>query len=177
MKIVDEKGRLFGKLNIIDFLVIILLIAAVALVGLKLMGKGGTSAGGGTQLTYTVVVKGVDPTAYENTKQYISGTEGGDQLMANGELVNAWVTDVQSTPHTSNAKVATNENGEKVEIMLDANTVDLTFTIKANITNTTTNEVGTQEVRIGKTHIVKTVHFEYSNGTIIDCRSESLAEG
>ena len=30
MKIIDEKGRLFGKLNLIDLLVIILLIAAVA---------------------------------------------------------------------------------------------------------------------------------------------------
>ncbi|NCB64248.1 MAG: DUF4330 domain-containing protein [Clostridia bacterium] len=173
---VDEKGRLFGKLNIIDFLVIILLIAALALVGYKLLGKGGDASGGGTQLTYTVVVRGVDPATYDSVKQYVSA-EGGDRLMANGELVSAYVTDVQSTPHTSNAKVTANENGEKVEIMLDANTVDLTFTIKANVSNTTTNEVGTQEVRIGKTHIVKTVHFEFAAGTIIDCRSEALAEG
>ena len=32
MKIVDEKGRLFGKINLIDLLVIVLLIAAVAAV-------------------------------------------------------------------------------------------------------------------------------------------------
>lgn len=177
MKLVDEKGRLFGKLNIIDFLVIILLVAAVALVGIKLMGKGGTSAAGGTQLTYTVLVKGVEPAAYESTVRYIEDAEGGDQLMANGETLSGWVTDVQSAPHTSVAKVATNENGEKVEIMLDANTVDLTFTIKANITNTTTNEVGTQEIRVGKTHIVKTTHFEYNGGTILTCQVEDIAEG
>ena len=35
MKVVDEKGKIFGKLNIIDLLVILLLIAAVALVGYK----------------------------------------------------------------------------------------------------------------------------------------------
>ena len=39
MKIIDEKGRLFGKLNLIDLLVIILLIAAVAAVAWKLVGK------------------------------------------------------------------------------------------------------------------------------------------
>lgn len=174
MKIVDEKGKLFGKLNIIDFLVIILLVAALALVGYKLLGNGGGGAGG-TQITYTVVVRGVDPATYDSVKQYVSA-EGGDQLMANGELLNGYITDVQSAPHTSNAKVTSNENGQKVEIMLDANTVDLTFTIRANISNTTINEVGTQEVRIGKTHIVKTVHFEFANGTITDCRSETLAK-
>ena len=39
MKIIDEKGRLFGKLNLIDLLVIVLLIAAVAAVAWKLVGK------------------------------------------------------------------------------------------------------------------------------------------
>ena len=29
MKVVDEKGKLFGKLNIIDLLVIVLLLVAV----------------------------------------------------------------------------------------------------------------------------------------------------
>ena len=32
MKVVDEKGKLFGKLNIIDLLVIVLLLVAVVLV-------------------------------------------------------------------------------------------------------------------------------------------------
>ena len=32
MKIIDEKGRLFGKINLIDLLLVVLLIAAVAAV-------------------------------------------------------------------------------------------------------------------------------------------------
>ena len=43
--------------------------------------------------------------------------------------------------------------------------------------NAVTNEVGTQEVRIGKTHIVKTVHFELTNGTITTCEAEPWTEG
>ena len=33
MKIIDEKGRLFGKINLIDLLVIVLVIAIIAAVG------------------------------------------------------------------------------------------------------------------------------------------------
>lgn len=173
MKIVDEKGRIFGKLNIIDLLVILLLVLAVALVGYKLLGPN-TAAGPGTQLTYSVVVRAVEPTAYEGALQYVE-QEGGDQLMANGEPVNGWVTDVKSEPHVGSASMKTDANGQRVQMMLDENTVDLTFTIKANVTNAITNEVGTQEVRIGKNHIVKTVHFEFSNGIITDCRWETPA--
>ena len=31
----DEKGRLFGKINIVDLLIVLVLIAAVAFVGIK----------------------------------------------------------------------------------------------------------------------------------------------
>ena len=40
MKIIDKKGRLFGLINIIDLLVIVLLIALVA-VGAKRFGNKG----------------------------------------------------------------------------------------------------------------------------------------
>ena len=33
MKIIDEKGRLFGKINLIDLLVIVLVIAIISAVG------------------------------------------------------------------------------------------------------------------------------------------------
>ena len=42
MKLVDERGKLFGKLNIIDLLVILLLIVAVALIGWKVTRKDGS---------------------------------------------------------------------------------------------------------------------------------------
>lgn len=173
MKIVDEKGKLFGKLNIIDLLVILLVVAAVVLVGIKLMGKGGVSGGAGTTLTYTVVVRGVPQAAYDNMKSYVEA-EGGDQLMANGDMLNGYVTGMTEVPHDSVARIKSNANGEKVEFMLDADTLDVTFTITAQVTNPVTNEVGTQEVRIGKTHIVKTVHFEFMDGIITDCEWETL---
>ena len=38
MKIIDEKGRLFGKINLIDLLVLVLVVAVVLAVGWKPLG-------------------------------------------------------------------------------------------------------------------------------------------
>ena len=69
MKVVDEKGKLFGKLNIIDLLVIVLLLVAVVLVVFKVLAKDGAVGAQHTVLTYTVEVKGVDPEVYEGDKR------------------------------------------------------------------------------------------------------------
>lgn len=171
MKVVDEKGKLFGKLNIIDLLVILLLLVAVVLVGWKVLKKDGAIGAQHTVLTYTVEVKGVAESVYEGIKDYVPGENGnGDQLMANGNLVDAYVVAVEAKPHTGGLTM-TDVNGNKLNFPVEDNTLDLTFTIQARIVNATTNEVGTQEVRIGKSHIVKTVHFELNNGIITTCGS------
>ncbi len=41
--LMDEKGRLFGKINIIDLIIIIVLIAALAVVGIKILAPSGLS--------------------------------------------------------------------------------------------------------------------------------------
>ena len=57
MKIIDEKGRLFGKINLIDLLVIVLVVAVVAAVGWKLVGKkAAASVSDNThEMTFTVL--------------------------------------------------------------------------------------------------------------------------
>ena len=178
MKPVDERGKLFGKLNLIDLLVILLLIVAVALIGWKVTRKDGASNASRTILTYTVEVEGVDQEVYEGIKAYVPGESGiGDQLMANGEMVDAYVTNVTAAPHEGGLTM-TDVNGTTMTFPVEGDdTLDLTFTIQANVVNSVTNEVGTQEVRIGKSHIVKTVHFELNNGTITTCEAEPWAEG
>ena len=177
MKLVDEKGKLFGILNIIDLLVILLLIVAVALIGWKVLKKDGASNANRTILTYTVEVKGVDQEVYEGIKAYVPGESGiGDQLMANGSMVDAYVTSVTAAPHEGGLTM-TDVNGNELTFPVQDDSLDLTFTIRANVTNAVTNEVGTQEVRTGKTHIVKTVHFELTNGLITSCKWETPTQG
>ena len=60
MSIIDKKGKLFGKLNIIDLIAIVLIVAVVVLLGAKLMGGQNIGlAGEGQPVVYTVKVDGV----------------------------------------------------------------------------------------------------------------------
>lgn len=174
MGLVDKNGKVFGKLNIIDLLVILLLVAAVVLMAIKILAKDGASNTQHTLLTYTVEVEGVDPEVYKGIQEYIPADGSGDKLMANGEMLDAWVVGVASAPHDDGLTM-TDINGNKLTFPVNDESLDLTFTIKANVVNNVTNEVGTQEVRIGKTHIVKTIHFELINGTITTCLWETPA--
>lgn len=165
MRVIDEKGRIFGRLNIIDFLVIILVIAVVAMLGIKLAGRNSQGVTNATKLTYTVKVTAVEPEVYQSVLENIPG-----QLMASGELLDAYVVDVQASPAVNGASL--NTTGGALDITLRNDLLDLVFTIEANVTNTVLNEVGTQEVRIGKSHIVKTTKFEMPSGVVLTCRWE-----
>ena len=168
---IDEKGRLFGKINIVDLLVIIVVVILAVVLGMKLFGAGGALAGPGaaTKLTYTVRVNGVQPAVYEDIQKWIPG----DPLMASGSLLPGQVLAVEAQPHDAVVTLDTTDGA--LELPLEEGLLDLTFTIEVDVTNLITNEVGTQEVRIGKSHIVKTQHFELSGGIIQACDWESPA--
>lgn len=172
----DKNGKLFGKINIIDLLVLVIAVAVVAAVGLKMTGHLGAVRGEtGSNITYTVRVEGVDPEVYDNVQKYIdqaiSQQKPGDQLMSNGDLLSGYVTGVTAQPHEANAQLTTTEGALVIPMMED--TVDLTFTIQAFVANNVKTEVGSQEVRVGKTHIVKTTHFELISGIVLSCQWES----
>lgn len=170
MKLLDEKGRLFGKLNILDLLVIVIVIAAAAVLVAKFTGNSALS-GTTTKLTYTVKVCNVDKEVYDSIQQYIPG-----QLMASGEMLDGYVVSADATPSKATEYVIdASSNG--VTLAPAEDTYDVVFTIEANVQDSLTNEVGTQEVRVGKTHIVKTAQFELDSGVILTCDWEKQAEG
>lgn len=169
MKLIDEKGKLFGKINVIDLLVIIVVIAALAFAALKLRGGAGNPINDTTKLTYTALVTSVNNETYEEVLRQIQAAGGKDQLMADGKLVDGYVTGVEAAPHVNYAANSYGETIRSVEDPEDGGRWDLTFTVEANVADPITNKVGTQEVRVGKTHILKTVHFEFSYGTILTC--------
>lgn len=166
MKVIDERGKLFGKLNVIDLLVVIFIIAALVVIAAKVFG--GSSEPAATQkLTYTVRVTGQMPELAQRVGEHVDRTTNrSDQLLAGSQMVDAYVVDFWTEPTTLMKSV------DCIMVPYDGpegSLVDLCFVIEANVSNTVTNEVGTQEVRIGKSHIVKTVHFEFINGTIENC--------
>ena len=135
MKIIDEKGRLFGKLNLIDLLVIILLIAAVAAVAWKLVGKKAAETVADTGRT---IVEDVNREAAE-----FASTQIGKPLVNNSKVVDAAITDAAVTDRADSAHV------------------DLAMTIEGRGQFTgNVYKVGAQEVRVGYEYIVKTSEFE-----------------
>ena len=152
MKIIDEKGRLFGKINLIDLLVIILVIAIIAAVGWKLVGKkAAASVSDNTHETFTVLFE--DQPA--EVAQFAE-TQIGKQLVNNAKLVSAEVTGC-----------------EAVSSIRTLGHVDLSVTVKATATysgNVWT--VGSQEVRVGYEYILKTSEFELT-GIISDMEADN----
>jgi hypothetical protein len=164
MKLMDEKGRLFGKVNIVDLLVVLLVIVVAVVLAVKLTGGDSAVADSGEDvtLTYTVWVTEVDQATYENICEFVdSGAGLKDQLMASGEMLNGYIVDVTASAHVPTASDS-----------VGGDTLDLLFTVVAVPDDTLTNAVGTQEVRIGKSHIVKSTHIELS-GTIMTCQWDS----
>ncbi len=170
MKLVDEKGRLFGKVNLIDLLALVVVLAALAFAAFKVLGGGGNPLDSSTKLTYTAKVLSVEDSVYQEVLRQMEAAGGQDQLMADGALVDGFVTDVTATPHVN---YTATDNGLVVRSEEDpaqGGRWDVVFTVEANVPDPVTSKVGTQEVRVGKSHILKTSHFEFASSTILTCQ-------
>lgn len=175
MKVIDEKGKLFGKLNIIDLVVIVLIIAAVAVVGVKLLGGSGGIASTETKLTYTVRVTAQNENIADFVAEYVDSATGkSDQLLAGGGLLNAYVVDFWTEPTSYNVTNTYSVEVYDQQAAEAAGLIDLCFVIETTVSNTVINEVGTQEVRVGRNHIVKTAHMEFDNGVVENCTWETV---
>ena len=159
MKILDEKGKLFGKLNLIDLIVVLVIIAVVVAVGWKLGGSAVTEAIGstGTPIRYEVLCARVDPDTSEFAESHVGG-----QLMSNGDMVDGTIVSCVVEPYTE-VLVDSEGNPQMVENPAYRN---LRFTIEVNAVDAANAySIGSQELRVGKSHIVKTTELEV-NGTI-----------
>lgn len=152
-----KEKKVFGKLNIIDFLVIILLVLVLAFVGFKLVNRGGDSAEAARcGIRYTVRCEEVPTETYETVQQYIPS-----QVMATGVLYDVDIIAVEKEPFLLLAG-----NGEWVE---DPDHVTLIFTLEGTVANKAvlTSDVGGQEVRVGKSdYIVKSEYLEFGSGIV-----------
>ncbi len=166
-RLLDEKGRLFGKINLIDLLVVLLILAVAVVAVLKLTGRADGLPGAAQQseIEYTVIVYRVAPEVYASVENEVALGGEHTQLMAGGQLLSGQVTAVTSQPHELAVPL---EDGSMVSSP-EPPYVDAIFTIRATISNPITQEVGTQEVRIGKGHIVKTKTFELTGGIVLTC--------
>ncbi len=138
MKMIDKNGRLFGKLNIIDLAVILIVVVVVAALGMKFFGNDVVESvtSPDVSIRYEVVCKDVP----QNVADYCTANYA-QQLLSSGKLLNAYITGCTAEE---------TEDG-----------YDLYFTIEGTASYTgNTYALGSQEVRVGMEHLVKTSKIE-----------------
>ena len=139
MKIIDKNGRLFGKLNLIDLAVILVVVIVVGALGMKLFGKDAVEAvtSPDVKVTYQVVCEDVPEAVAEYCKENI-----GQQLLSSGKLLNAHITECEA-------------------VNVESGVIDLYFTVEGTASfSGHTYAMGSQEVRVGMEHLVKTSSIE-----------------
>ncbi len=103
--ILDQKGKLFGKINIIDLLLILVVILAVAFFGMKMMDDGGAAVSTGDGVRMEFYAEEVSDFVVENIKV-------GDILTDDTGNINlGTIVDIEVGPSQS---YSTNEKGEWV---------------------------------------------------------------
>ena len=169
MKIINEKGKLFGVINVVDLLVLLAAIAVIAGVGYKLFAPQIASvAARQVPMTVTVRVRGATPFLVEEVQR---NSQVGKQIVSGSSFTDAVITDMQIEDYVQQVTTA---DGSIVNA-LDPSKKDLVFTIETIVPEgTATPSIGTQEVRAGRTFIVKTNDFETTgNIDMVDIASSA----
>ncbi len=86
MKLFDQKGRLFGKINIVDLLVILMLIFAVVAVGVKFK-QVKTTNGGDITIEYTISVEKLRQISVDAIEKEYKNIQDAENKKAVGEIV------------------------------------------------------------------------------------------
>ena len=147
MKLINEKGKLFGVINVVDLLVLLAVIAVAAGVGYKLFAPQiAEAAAKQVDMTMIVRVRGATPFLVEEVER---NSQVGKQIVSGNSYTSAVITDMQIEPYDQ--QVTTRDPDKR----------DLVFTIETTVPEGTASpSIGTQEVRAGRTFIVKTNDFE-----------------
>ena len=158
MKLIDEKGRIFSKVNIVDLIVILVIIAVIAAAAVKITAGRTTDSAAGDeaaqteqQYCYATIIARLQPEEVgENLKV-------GDHLVANGGYTDAEIVDVQMKPADY---VGVNAEGQTVKSEHPM-WKDVTVVAKQKLDpSDVTLKLGGQEIRVGYDFILKTQMVE-----------------
>ncbi len=156
------------KFNVIDLVVIVILVLAVAFIGWKVIG-GRSASGQSYKLTYQVRVDHVEEVSLDCITQF--GTPC--QLVANTSLVpGAYVVDISEYDNSGEIKMQFNDKGGIIT-PVSRQGVGVIFTVEAIITDNVNNTVATQNIRIGANNTVKTSNYEFE-GTVVYLEKEAV---
>ncbi len=142
MKLIDKKGKIFGKFNIIDFITIVFTILLLALAGMKVLNKDLSDLAVKDEIV-NIKVLGV----IEENKDYLGVIKKGDQLGETKHYLDAYVDSVEVLP----LEVTNNDSNGNPVVSEDPflGLARVEFSIEAPLKNLS-YRLGKQELRQGK---------------------------
>lgn len=155
MKLINEKGKLFGIINVVDLLVLIAAIGVIAGIGYKIFGT--QIAEVTSEQVELVSVMRVRGATRFLTAEVERNPQIGKKIVSGESFTSAEIIDMKIEPYEQQV---TTDDG-RIVTALDQDKFDLVFTVKTTVAKgTAAPKIGTQEVRAGRTFILKTNDFE-----------------
>lgn len=160
MKLINDKGKLFGIINPVDLIIVLAVVAIIGAIGMQLFGqKINDAVAPQVDLTAEMVIVGTPPRLVE---EIFRQDLVGQRLIAGNEYMNATIIDVWAEDYVMQAITS---DGVIVDAT-DPSKKDVVIKVTTKVAKGTPNpKIGNQEVRAGRTYIIKTQTFE-SYGTI-----------
>ncbi len=159
MKLINEKGKLFGLINLVDLVCLLLVVLVLGGVGWKLLGpKVEEAVAPTTTMVSTFRIRG----AYDYTLKWLAENDlvGQQLVMGTGYVDDAYITSIRYEPYIIQDTTA---DGEPVDVDFGESRQDVLITVESKIAkNAAILKIGTQEVRTGRTFTLKTRTFEMS---------------
>lgn len=153
MKLLDEKGKVFGLINIVDLIILMLVLLVAAGAAYKFTNK--SAQGKNVTVEFQVMIPHVRPELAQAIKV-------GDKMVQGGNYTNVMVKDVQLKPGYS---INIDARGQRVE-SYDPYLKDVYVTNEgATVLSSAAITMGGQEVRVGKEYYVKSRDYEFK-GTV-----------
>lgn len=162
MKIINEKGKLFGIINVVDLLALLALLAVIGGVGYKLFANRITDAvSPKVDITTTILVRGAQPYLVEELQR--NSPVGKPMVNGTAFLEDASIESMEFSDYVQQLSTS---DGRLVDF-IDGRRKDVTFVIRGKVAkDSAVLKIGSQEVRAGRTFYVKTNDFEVAGNII-----------
>ncbi len=159
MKIIDEKGKLFKVINIVDLLVILAIILVIGGIFYTLSNSGAITVAPKDSYVATIICKGVTQSVYDNLNE-------NDKIIYGNSFVNGYILD--ATKESAKIEII-NENNEII-IIEHPSLIDIYIDVIIDVDKGSSYILlGKYQINIGKELVVKTARIEV-NGLIIDIK-------
>lgn len=156
MKIIDEKGNLFGKVNIIDILIVLIILGGLIGVNYKLglVKKLGAQSGTEQKAIVSLWVKGISPYTVDAIKEgdVVSELKSNNEI---GTIIKKEIKPTKEPASDASGKWITSEVPGKSDVYITIET--LSGPINDNL------RLGSKDAKVGTTLDIKGPKFQVSS--------------